>query len=327
MHRWKCLILASVYLLTCFGCGADKKSVTDDAPETVRGRVAVTNYPLFCMASSICRDESGPVKELIYVGPPNGADAHSLMPSTSQIRDLQNVDLIVCNGHGAVFANWMDKVTINQSKLCETTEGIKLSEFVIVKDYQLVHSHGPEGEHSHSWIVSQSWLSPKIARKQATLMFKRLVTVYGESHQLDNGFAELQKQFDQLEAAAEKIQSDHPDHVVTSSTPDIQYLTRNLGWTDHYLQWTEPRSAAQGEKEIADMRARIANEGSKPSQTESLFLWSGAPVEGVTAIVDAQWPANVTIDLIDSPGSDDIDPNGYFERMASNLDRIGSSLE
>ena len=344
MHRWKYLnrcrlartswfnrivvTPAAILLLIVFvGCEANRKADSREAKTELHSRVAVTNYPLYCIVSSICRDAGGPVSEVIYVGPSKGTDPHSWIPSTTQIRDLQKVDLIVCNGPGAVFANWMDKVTIDEGKLCKTaTDGIKLTEFVAVKDYQLVHSHGPEGEHSHSWVVPQSWLSPRIARKQARLCFDRLTAVYGQSTQLDNGFAELQKKFDELEAVVEEIRNSHQDLVVASSTPDVQYLTREFGWTNRYLQWTEAREVDQAKKELAETRARIAEDDPEAPQTEKLFLWSGKRFESLGAFVDSQWPSKAMIDLIDTP-EESINADGYFQRMAANLKRIGDSLE
>ena len=249
------------------------------------------------------------------------------MPSTEQVRDLQKVDLIVCNGPGAVFANWMDKVTIDESKLCKTTDAIKLTEFVLVKDYQLVHSHGPEGEHSHAWVVPQSWLSPRIARKQASRCFERIADVYGQSKELDDGFAELQSKFDGLESACEKLRTQEPKYVVASSTPDIQYLTRELGWDDRYLQWTESREQTVAEKELKELRARAIKKDPEALKTESTFLWSGDTIDELSPFVTAQWKSVAEIDLIDVPVAEKADPQGYFLRMAENLKRIGDAVE
>jgi zinc transport system substrate-binding protein len=323
-------ILAMTLLLSLVamaGCDSKQGSVAKKDANVLQQRIAVTNYPLYCIASAICRDRSGPVKEVIYVGPPKESDPHPWVPSTDQIRELQNVDLVICNGPGAVFANWMDKVTIDENKLCKTTDGMKLTEFVLVEDYQLVHSHGPEGEHSHTWVVPQSWLSPRIARKQAKLCFDRLVKVYGESPKLDNGFAELQKQFDELESTCEKLRGEFPGLVIASSTPDIEYLTRELGWNNRYLQWTEPREIGEAEKELAAMRDRFTKEDAAAPKDEKLFLWSGGELQQLSGFVDSQWKASTNIDLVDVPLADSPDPNGYFERMTNNLKRIGDSLE
>ncbi|WP_238381129.1 metal ABC transporter substrate-binding protein [Mariniblastus fucicola] len=323
------VLLTLCSLVVYSGCEAKRSTDGEATANKLHQRVAVTNYPLYCMVSSICRDPGGPVQEVIYVGPPQGSDSHSWMPSTAQIRDLQKVDLIICNGPGAVFANWMDKVTIDESKLGTTTDAIKLEEFVVVKDYQLVHSHGPEGEHSHSWVVAHSWLSPKIARRQAKLCHERLVSTYGDSSQLANGFAELQKKFDVLESAHEKIMTDHSDIVVASSTPEIQYLTRSLGWSDRYLQWTEPRDEAQAKSELEAMRSRVGGKDNEEAvvANETLFLWSGDAIEELAPLVKSNWPKNATIDLIETPESDDSDFDGYFKRMSANLERIGDLFD
>ena len=314
-------------VIALLGCDSKQQANSSKEGTALSQRIAVTNYPLFCIASTICRDAGGPVAEVIYVGPPKDTDPHTWMPSANQIRELQKVDLIVCNGPGAVFANWMDKTTIDESKLCKTTDGMKLTDFVLVKDYQLVHAHGPEGEHSHSWVVPQSWLSPRIARKQAKLCFDRLVKVYGQSAKLDNGFAELQKKFDELESVCEKLRESYPGLEAASSTPDIQYLTRELEWDDRYLQWSEPREVSVAEKELSAMRERVAKENADAAKEEKIFLWSGKELAGLSEFVDSQWGASTAIDLIDVPIAENPNPAGYFERMAGNLNRIGGILE
>lgn len=326
MYRLIGFVIALIFAMTVIGCDVKSKVNESQNEKALHNRVAVANYPLYCMVSTICRDAGGPIEEVIYVGPPHGVDPHSWVPPADQIRDLQKVDLIICNGPGAVFATWMDKVTIDESKLCNTTDAVKSTEFVLVKDYQLVHSHGPEGEHSHAWVVPQSWLSPRIARKQAKLCYDRLVAVYGQSPKLDNGFAELQKKFDSLESAHEAIKNRSPNLVVASSTPDIQYLTRSLDWEDRYLQWKEHRDDGQAKEELTAMRARIATE-SKVASMEKLFLWSGSPVESLSGFVDSQWSSTVTIDLINSPNKEGLSPDGYFLRMTKNLKLLGISLE
>ena len=324
--RVRLLVIVLLCATVFVGCDQEQRTArTADAP-TLHGRVAVTNYPLYCMVRKICVSEKDLIKEVVYVGPAAESDPHSWIPSADQIRDLQNVDLIVCNGPGAVFANWMDKVTIDESKLCKTTDAIKLTEFVLVKDYQLVHSHGPEGEHSHNWVVPQSWLSPRIARKQAKHCFDRLVKVYGQSSKLDDGFAELQKQFDELEAAHENVKARSPDLIVASSTPEIQYLTRSLGWSDRYLQWTEARDFEQAEKELTALRTRNAKPESNKVTTEKMFLWSGDAIKPLADFVASNWSQVVVVDLIDRPGSS-TDSDDYFNRMAENFRRLDAAIE
>jgi zinc transport system substrate-binding protein len=317
------LIFFCGIVLAFSGCSPESESDLGNEPSGPSGKVAVTNYPLFCFVEEICRTYDT-VNEVIYVGPAAGQDAHAWVPSATQIRELQKVDLIVCNGPGAVFANWMDKVTIDESKLCETTDAMKLAEFVVVKDFQLVHSHGPEGEHSHSWVVPQSWLAPNIARKQAKHIHKKLVEAYGASRQLDGGFADLQKKFDDLESKHEKLKAKSIDLIVASSTPDVQYLTRSLGWKDRYLHWNEPRSEEQAEKELSEMRARYKEDGATDSTEERIFLWSGGALKGLSGVASQQWSKVVVVDLIDSPTASG---DNYFDRMSQNLDRLGAAIE
>ena len=328
-------LLALICLLANGGCGSsgpDVQTKRDDAPPTTQfgknERIAVTNFPLFCVVKMICDQSESPVKEVVYCGPSKTDDPHTWVPSGDQIRDLQNVDLIVCNGPGAQFSTWIDKVTIDENKLLNTTDALDLEEFVVVKDYELVHSHGPEGEHSHSWVVSQSWLSPRIAREQATLCYGRIVNHFGPSKSFDEGFAQLQKSFDTLEAAVEKIKEVQSDVVVATSNPEASYLTRELGWEDRYLQWDKDTSPEDAKKSLAEMRDRFAKQNADAVETESLFLWVGPKNGSLSDFVEQEWEASLKIDLVETPlgSSSELDPQGYFSRMANNLEAIGAAV-
>ena len=75
------------------------------------------------------------------------------------------------------------------------------------------------------------------------------------------------------------------------------------------------------------MRARVAKVDPAASQSESLLLWSGPPMDGLSEFAAAQWKDSAVVDLIDTPQTDQADPDGYFKRMAENLHRIGDCLE
>jgi zinc transport system substrate-binding protein len=307
------------------GCTPDNRaSLTDDATDAgLRGRVAVTNYPLYCFVKQICaanadgNSNAGPVKQVVYIGPKAGDDPHSWTPTSDQVRDLQNVDLIVCNGPGAVFANWMSRVTLEESKICNTTDAVKLEEFVKATDYQLVHSHGPEGEHSHAWVVAHSWLSPSVARKQANFCVKKLTELYGESETFDNGHAGLVKRFDELESKLESVKASAEKVVLTASTPEILYLTKALGLPDRYLAWSESRGAEQAEQEIRELRRRSGLEDGR----KKVLLWTTPPIPELKEVVKTQWDDVAEISRIDCYSDRD-----YFEEMLDNLDRLEKAI-
>ena len=208
---------------------------------------------------------------------------------------------------------------------------MKLEEFVLVKDYQLVHSHGPEGEHSHAWVVPQSWLSPSIARQQAAFCHKKIVEEYGQNQSLEDGFAKLQKRFDELDTSVEALRELHSEFVVATSSPEISYLTRELGWGDRYLQLNEDSSEAAFERMLLEMQARSVKDAPGPNAeaevSETLFLWAGQATETLRRCVEQQWEAAVEIDLIETASDNDLDSNSYFERMAKNLKVIRAAIE
>lgn len=324
MYQQFCLVLAMAIILAA-GCDSDspQKSDNGSSQPTLNRRVAVTNFPLFCFVKQICDSKNDPSIEVVYVGPLQGDDPHSWTPAAEQIRDLQQVDLVIGNGPGAVFANWFSRVTLDESKLCNTTDAISLKEFVVVKDYQLVHSHGPEGEHSHAWVVAHSWLSPKIARKQATFCYQRIAETYGESKSLDDGFAQLSQQFDELETAAERLKLKLDDVVVTASTPEALFLTRALGCDDRYLTWSnspDESKVAEATEQIGKLNERF---GEADVETKTrLLLWTTPPIGALDSIVNANWDATAEISRIDTFAD-----KSYFEAMAANYDSIERAIQ
>jgi ABC-type Zn uptake system ZnuABC Zn-binding protein ZnuA len=102
---------------------------------------------------------------------------------------MQVADLIISNGSAAPYAKWLQTSSLPSERLIEAaTRGLSLSDFISVEDIQIVHSHGPEGEHSHPTMVSRTWLGPKVLGKQAAFIEQQLskrfpdqATAFGEN--------------------------------------------------------------------------------------------------------------------------------------------------
>ena len=112
---------------------------------------------------------------------PAGVDAHHWEPSPSDIRDLENADLLITNG--VEFEGWVDSVTESlankELKIIDTSEGIDLLENTSYADAD-EESHDEEEEHhdeednrdeeehehSHGEYDPHIWTSLKNAVKQ-----------------------------------------------------------------------------------------------------------------------------------------------------------------
>ena len=90
---------------------------------------------------------------------PENQDPAYWEPSGDQIAEFQSADLVLLNG--ADYAKWTLRATLPWSRTVVTCEGME-EELIEIPD-AVVHSHGPEGEHSHAGLVSETWLDPDLA--------------------------------------------------------------------------------------------------------------------------------------------------------------------
>ena len=154
-----CLFL-TVFLNGCFS-----KSSVENNHQVQRqrtNRVVVASYALEYLTQRLVGDE-------IQVEFPaeNSHDPSNWAPAVDDIAYMQRADLVIVNGSSAPFAQWLVQVTLPSSKICDSCEDIPLSKLIAVSDHRIVHSHGPEGEHSHAYMVPHIWLDPELAALQA----------------------------------------------------------------------------------------------------------------------------------------------------------------
>lgn len=91
-----------------------------------------------------------------------GGDPASWRPSIAEVAEVQAADLILLNGAG--YAPWTAKVSLPRSRTVDTARAFA-DRLIPVEG--VVHSHGPEGEHSHANTASITWLDFAQAAAQA----------------------------------------------------------------------------------------------------------------------------------------------------------------
>ena len=306
-------------LLLVTGC---RPVESNDAAPTLSREITVTNFPLFAFTQQIVSEcQSADPIQVVYIGPGPG-ESVDWSPSIAQIRQLQKSDVVIVNGPGAEFARWLTFVTIDDSKLCKSADTLGLDEFIVVKDFDVVHSHGPEGEHSHSWVVPNSWLDPSIARRQAKFIFDRLVATYPDDQKaLEVGYRKLDSQFDPLfssvDALREKVATLANKSVVTSD-PRTKFLTRALGMEDNHLLWFESPDAESVANDLAALKKRE----NFVEPFGFIHLGMVRPSE-IGTVIESLTPNVIEISPIEFPPS----TGDYFSEMKLNLDRLTKLLE
>ena len=218
MKRFSMPILAFTAACAATEEGAD---VTPASPDQAALSVYVVNYPLQYLAGRIGGDRI----EVSYPAPA-GEDPAYWSPDAETIASYQKADLILLNG--ATYAKWTERVTLPASKLVDTSARFK-DRYIIVEDV-MVHSHGPEGEHSHGETAFTTWLDPTLAVEHARAIHDALIKARPNAQQaFEAGFASLEADLLALDERLERAVAGKTDTPLVGSHPVYQYLARRYG--------------------------------------------------------------------------------------------------
>ena len=222
---------------------------------------------------------------------PNDADPITWKPTTEQIRDYQDADLIVLNG--ARFEQWPLTTSLPENRVVHTAARFR-PEWLEYKK-SMKHTHGPSGEHAHEGIDGHTWVDPVLARRQAAEIRDALLRLLPDHEaKIQENYAALAKDFDDLEARFRAVPT---DEVILCSHPAWNYPARRFGWK---IVVFEP-----GAPGLEMLNGGVA-------------LWEGEPdPEELRRLT----MPSIKFDPCESGGGD------YFERMRANLDRLTAALE
>ncbi len=229
--------------------------------------IYVVNYPLQYFAERI----GGGLVEVRFPAP-GGVDPAYWAPGPDAIAAYQQADLILLNGLG--YAKWLERATLPATKLVDTSLGYRDRRIPLTEG--AVHSHGPEGEHSHKGYAFTGWLDPRIAQEQARAIGAALVAAAPESEalfltNLGSLIADLQALEVDLETAAQAI----GDQPLVFSHPVYQYLEAGYGLEGRAVHWEpgEPVSEDQWQELTAVLEDHPAR----------WMIWEGPPSSEVAS--------------------------------------------
>ena len=314
------LVVAIVAISFCcifIGCDrqrSERAAGHHDPGSPLIRRVVAVSYPLQYLTQRI----TGDAIEVSFPVPAD-VDPQSWRPDRESIGQMQSADLIIANGTGASYAKWLTTVTLPESRIRNTaSRGLALADYIAIEDVQVVHSHGPEGEHSHPTMVARTWLDPAIAKKQAIYIADELKDVYPD---LADGFQsrlnKLVSELDELSELLEKIDSKE-NRVVLSATPILKYFTRAAEVEDHHLIWFENPSAEQAKKDLEISFGQLQE--SRPR----LMLFGGeGPSNELIEVLDSSNLGFLTLDPLDQKPVD----GDYLSGMRENIEALTSAME
>ena len=228
---WPLIVIA---LLACIsGCQPTTQPPNNhSSAEQSSKTIVTTSYPLQWVTQQITGDDY----QVNF--PASTADQPDRWrPDRETIAEIQTADLIVCNGIAAPYARWMKTVSLPSSKVVNSaSKGLSLSDFISVEDIQIVHSHGPEGEHSHPTMVSRTWLAPAILIKQANYISEQLCKRFpDDATSFKTNLADLEKKL--VSITPQSLPDPAP--TVLAATPELKFLTRAVHVEDLHFNWNE----------------------------------------------------------------------------------------
>lgn len=293
------------------GCSGGESESPPDSPDAAAVletsdtlSVFTVNYPLQYFAERI----GGDLVQVSFPGPADEDPAY-WAPGPEIIADYQQADLILLNG--VSYAKWLERATLPARKLVDTSAGFE--DRWIPLDAGPVHSHGPEGEHSHKGYAFTTWLDPQLAIEQARAVAAALAQVLpGHEAKIQSSLealiADLQDLDSQFESEAQRI----GDQPLLFSHPVYQYLTARYGMNALAVHW-EPGESPSAEQ-WQELESIVADH---PAQW---MIWEGEPS---TATVERLRELGIQ-SVVYAPCANSPSGGDFLSTMQSNVTALAS---
>jgi len=307
------------------GCGTDPVTVDDNSSAIhqalkpkLTNHVATVSYPLQYLTQRIVGSD---IKVDFTVG--HRPTDQNWQPTEADVAILQQADLVIVNGPGATYANWLSRVSVSDSRVCNSCSDLALQDFVMVEDHKIVHQHGPEGEHSHPYMVAYTWLDPAIAKKQAKKILKDVAKTYPErAADFDSNYQALANDLDELSELLTSVGANNEKQVV-SINPLFKFMTRAANVTDHHLLWLSNDDDGTRKRQLEKKLEEIRGD----SISKLVFLIPANGAYGLEKSLGKNYAVELNLspcflDTLDqSPDSGD-----YLSVMRTNIDSLIMTL-
>jgi zinc transport system substrate-binding protein len=280
-------------------------AMTVSAQAQERPTVVTVNYALSYFAERLGGDDIDVVFPV-----PEDTDPSFWRPGIADISTIQNADLIVLNGAG--FATWTTKASLPRARIVDTSRGFA-DRFIATET--VTHSHGPDGEHSHTGTASFTWLDQNQAILQAraiadALLQRDLVA----PDEIEPRLSALTEDLSALDAAAQNLRPLAEGKTVIATHPRYQYLARAYGLDIRFLEWEA--GAAPDAEQRAALEALMDETGAR------VLLWEAQPPEDARAVIRGLGLADVVFPtLATTPAGSD-----YVERFRAAVDDLAEAL-
>jgi len=229
---------------------------------SISNRIFAVSYPLQFLTQQIVGDH---IEVLVPFD--SSSDPRISQPTRETIERMQQADLVIANGIGARYAKWLAVVSVPDSKIINTaSHGLALAEYIALKGESVVHSHGPEGEHSHPVMAARTWLDPSLAKKQANYIAKQLKQTYpNQADRFDQNLESLQSRLDVLVGEMERLNGlIERQTPLVFNDPEFAFFLQATGYTGEPLKGLP--LTPDRDKEWAELKSQLAqlNDETKP---------------------------------------------------------------
>lgn len=269
-------------------------------------KVYTVNYPLAYFAERIGGEHVD-----VHFPVPADRDPAFWMPPIMVLSEYQQADLILLNGAG--FAKWLDKVSMPRSRLVDTSRAFA-DDFIPIEN-AVTHSHGSEGEHSHTGTASTTWLDMQQAIKQAEAVAKALMRRLPEKKEaIASNLEALKKELTVLNTELADLAKDGKVSGLLASHPRYQYLARRYNMEIRSQQWEAGEMPS--EEQWAEVDKLLSE------SPASWMLWEKAPNPDAVAKLQALNIKSLIFDpLTNRPSEGD-----FISHMQENIERLRSAL-
>ena len=296
---------AAICLLNIAGCSKQVDPVEKSISPVKKVDVFVVNYPLSFFAQRI----GGDLVEVRFPVPAEDDPAY-WEPDEEDVVRIQSADVVLLNG--ADYAKWTLRTSLPWSRTVVTTRDVE-DQYIEVPN-AVTHSHGPEGEHSHAGLASETWVDPQLAMSQAQVVKEELQKLLPDSSEaIERNLDELKKELLKLdeEFGAAFARSTLP---WTASYPAFRYLGRRYDLKLQTMNW-EP-SELPSDEQWDEFDKLIAGSES------SLMLWPEMPIPKMLEHLEQRGIRVVVFRVAaHRSGSDD-----YLEIMRQNLSNLDAAV-
>jgi len=241
---------------------------------------------------------------------PDGSDPQFWRPGIEDISRIQTADLIVLNGAG--FATWTAKASLPRGRIVETARGFS-DRFISTET--ITHSHGQDGEHSHTGTASFTWLDQAQALRQAEAIADALAARgLVPEDDLSSRRKALAEDLRGLDAAAERLRPLAAGKVIIATHPRYQYLARAYGLDIRSLEWDAGAAPTPAQRE--ELEALAAETGA------SILIWEAAPPAEARAAVSEIGLTGIVFPTMATPP----DGKDYVAGMRTAIDDLTAAL-